>query len=200
MINKSTPGKRIAELCKTYSISLEVLAERSGLPIELVRRIEKEDFIPDLAPLVKIAGALGVRLGTLLDDNERLGPVITRRGGAEEAARFKTGIPEEALGLQGGASTAARGLSFRALAAEKSGRHMEPFIVDIESDAEQKKSAHEGEEFVYIISGSLLLEYGSESETLNEGDSVYYDSIVPHRVISADGKPVRILAVIYTPV
>ena len=197
MAAKNTPGKRIIELCKTYSISLEALAERSGLPIELIRRIEEEDHIPDLAPLIKISRALGVRLGTLLDDHEELGPVITRAGTAGDAARFITGLP----GAEPGKDTedGHKGLTFRALSADKGGRHMEPFIVDIEPDAEQKKSTHEGEEFIYIISGNLALEYGSQAETLNQGDSVYYDSIVPHRVFSADGKPVRILAVIYTP-
>jgi transcriptional regulator with XRE-family HTH domain len=192
---KNTPGKRIAELCKTYSVSLETLAERSGVPVELIRRIEEEEFIPDLAPLVKIARALGVRLGTLLDDHEELGPVITRAGTAGDAARFITGRPDAGSG--GGDR---QGLSFKALAPHKGGRHMEPFIVDIAPDAEQKMSTHEGEEFIYIISGNLALEYGSSSELLHEGDSVYYDSIVPHRVISGDNKPVRILAVIYTPV
>ena len=195
MATTNTLGKRITELCKTYNVSLDDLAERSGLPMELIRRIEKEDHIPDLAPLVKIAGALGVRLGTLLDDQEQLGPIITRAGTAGQTARFKTGLPEGESSAEG-----TKGLSFRALASEKGGRHMEPFIVDIDPEAEQKKTPHEGEEFIYILSGSLALEYGSKSEVLNEGDSVYYDSIVPHRVISADGKPVRILAVIYTPV
>ncbi|GHU86460.1 hypothetical protein FACS189473_5690 [Spirochaetia bacterium] len=77
---------------------------------------------------------------------------------------------------------------------------MEPFIVDIEADAEQGKSSHEGEEFIHVLEGSLALEYGAASHTLNEGDSVYYDSIVPHRVLAGGGKPARILAVIYTPV
>jgi len=197
MATKNTPGKRITELCKTYSISVEVLSERSGLPIEMIERIQKEDLIPDLAPLVKIARALGVRLGTLLDDHEKLGPVIARAGAAEDTARFITGLPD----ANKSSTTEKRqgGLTFKALASEKGGRHMEPFIVDIEPSAEQQKSTHEGEEFIYIISGSLALEYGSQKEVLNAGDSVYYDSIVPHRVISADGKPVKILAVIYTP-
>jgi transcriptional regulator with XRE-family HTH domain/quercetin dioxygenase-like cupin family protein len=199
MAAKHTPGERIAELCKTYSVSRKTLAERSGVSEELIRRIEEEGHIPDLAPLVKISRALGVRLGTLLDDHEELGPVITRAGNACAGARFITGLPDAG---PGGSKAAGdhKGLSFHALAADKNGRHMEPFIVDIERDAEQKKSTHEGEEFIHILSGSLALEYGSETSVLNEGDSVYYDSIVPHRVISADGKPVRILAVIYTPV
>jgi quercetin dioxygenase-like cupin family protein len=76
---------------------------------------------------------------------------------------------------------------------------MEPFIVDIEPDAEQAKSTHEGEEFIHVLSGKLNLEYGNESHVLFGGDSVYYDSIVPHRLSAGDGKPLRILAVIYTP-
>jgi quercetin dioxygenase-like cupin family protein len=77
---------------------------------------------------------------------------------------------------------------------------MEPFIVDIEHDADQKMSSHEGEEFIHVLSGKLAMEYGSNKDVLHEGDSVYYDSIVPHRVFSSDSNPVRILAVIYTPV
>ncbi|MDR3337551.1 MAG: cupin domain-containing protein [Treponema sp.] len=195
MASKHTPGERIAELCKTYAVSRETLAERSGIPVELIRRIEEEGHIPDLAPLVKISRALGVRLGTLLDDHEELGPVITRAGKAGDIARFITGVPDSKP-----RTGAHQGFSFHALAADKNSRHMEPFIVDIEPDAEQEKSTHEGEEFIYILSGSLSLEYGAESYVLNQGDSVYYDSIVAHRVLSGDAKPVRILAVIYTPV
>ncbi|GHT65221.1 DNA-binding protein [Spirochaetia bacterium] len=193
MAVKRSPGDRILELCKTYSIDRATLAERSGLDADLIRRIE-EGYIPDLAPLLKISRALGVRLGTLLDDHEQLGPVITRKGDVIAAARFVTGLPG------GGSASDHQGLHFNALAADKGGRHMEPFIVDIEADAEQGKSTHEGEEFIHVLAGTLALEYGAESHTLNEGDSVYYDSIVPHRVLADGGKPARILAVIYTPV
>jgi transcriptional regulator with XRE-family HTH domain len=187
-----TPGERIAELRKTFSLSRETLAERCGLPIELIRTIEDEGLIPDLAPLIKISRALGVRLGTLLDDHEELGPVITRAGEAAKAPRFITGLP-------GGKTQDHQGLHFNTLASDKGGRHMEPFIVDIEPNAQQDKSAHEGEEFIHILEGELSLEYGTASHILKKGDSVYYDSIVPHRVLSANNNPVRILAVIYTP-
>ncbi|MDR0553642.1 MAG: cupin domain-containing protein [Treponema sp.] len=206
MSAQRTPGERIIELCKTYSITRETLAERSGLDRELIRRIEEDGYIPDLAPLLKISRALGVRLGTLLDDREELGPVITRAGQAAETARFITGLPGvEGTGAKNVAASAEafaghQGLHFNALAADKGGRHMEPFIVDIEPDAEQGKSSHEGEEFIYVLSGKLSLEYGAESYTLNMGDSIYYDSIVPHRVLAAGGEPARILAVIYSPV
>jgi transcriptional regulator with XRE-family HTH domain len=190
-----TPGKRISEIRKTYSLSREVLAERSGISVDLIERIEDDGHIPDLAPLIKIARGLGVRLGTLLDDHEQLGPVITRTGEAAASTRFKTGLPEDA-----NTADAHHGMSFNALAADKNSRHMEPFIVTIESDAQQEKSTHEGEEFIYVLEGNLALEYGMDKDTLKTGDSVYYDSIVPHRVFSADSNPVKILAVIYTPV
>jgi transcriptional regulator with XRE-family HTH domain len=190
-----TPGERIAEIRKTYSVSIETLAERSGVSIDLISKIEGEGHIPDLAPLIKISRALGVRLGTLLDDHEQLGPVIYRAGQSAEATRFKTGLPEGA-----DVNTGHHGVSFNALSADKGGRHMEPFIVTIEADARQEKSAHEGEEFIYVLEGALALEYGMDKQTLNAGDSVYYDSIVPHRVLSATSGAVRILAVIYTPV
>ena len=175
------------------------MSERSSIPVELIARIEDQGYIPDLSPLIKISRALGVRLGTLLDDNEQLGPVITRAGTAGDAARFVTGLPNEKKEQQI-SEKKHQGLTFKALAADKNGRHMEPFIVDIEPDAVQDKSTHEGEEFIHVLSGNLKLEYGNVNETLKPGDSVYYDSIVPHRVLSADKQPVKILAVIYTPV
>jgi quercetin dioxygenase-like cupin family protein/transcriptional regulator with XRE-family HTH domain len=210
MASKRNPGERIIELCKTYSISREILAERSGLDSELIRRIEEDGYIPDLAPLLKLSRALGVRLGTLLDDHEELGPVITRKGEASGGVRFITGSgdktgPEKSSGppsSQEGTSPSSKngtqGHYFHALAADKGSRHMEPFIVNMEHDEEQPKSSHEGEEFIYVLEGTIRVEYGKDNHTVNQGDSIYYDSIVPHRVFSSGG-PARILAVIYTP-
>jgi transcriptional regulator with XRE-family HTH domain len=196
MTAKTSPGERITELRKTYTISRETLAERSGLPLELIRRIEEEGYIPDLAPLLKISRALGVRLGTLLDDHAELGPVVTRSGAAGTVPRFVTGLPSG--GVPPG-DPLRQGLSFKALAPDKGGRHMEPFIVEIQSSSEQAKSSHEGEEFIYVLTGRITLEYGSETFRLDPGDSVYYDSIVPHRILPADAQGSRILAVIYSP-
>jgi transcriptional regulator with XRE-family HTH domain/quercetin dioxygenase-like cupin family protein len=204
MAAKRNPGERIIELCKTYSLSRETLAERSGLDPELIRRIEEEGHIPDLAPLLKLSRALGVRLGTLLDDHEELGPVITRKGEASDTVRFITGNGEtgpakaSSSGTPGSSKGGTQGHYFHALAADKSSRHMEPFIVDMEHDEEQPKSSHEGEEFIYVLEGTIRVEYGKDNHTVNQGDSIYYDSIVPHRVFSSGG-PARILAVIYTP-
>lgn len=60
-------GEKIKALREDKSISIEELAQRSGLAIEQVERIENNIDIPSLAPLIKIARVLGVRLGTFLE-------------------------------------------------------------------------------------------------------------------------------------
>jgi uncharacterized cupin superfamily protein len=87
------------------------------------------------------------------------------------------------------------------LAQQKAGRHMEPFIINI-NPTENKDyllSEHEGEEFIHVMSGEVEIDYGKEKYTLQEGDSIYYDSIVKHHLHGAPGKSAKILAVIYIP-
>jgi quercetin dioxygenase-like cupin family protein len=122
--------------------------------------------------------------------------VVSRAGARDEAIRFITGLPGE---KPIDSREEHRGLHYHSMAADKGGRHMEPFIIDIEPDSEQAKKPHEGEEFIYVLSGKLKIDYGTTEYTLDAGDSIYYDCIVPHSVVSADDKPVKILAVIYTP-
>ena len=78
---------------------------------------------------------------------------------------------------------------------------MEPFIIDInpENTLNYQLSAHEGEEFIYVMEGQIELEYGKEKYLLDEGDSIYYDSIVKHHLHGAPGKSAKILAVVYIP-
>ena len=72
-------GEKIKSLRETKEISVAELAERSGLAEEQINRIENNVDLPSLAPLIKIARALGVRLGTFLDDQEEQGAVVFRK-------------------------------------------------------------------------------------------------------------------------
>ena len=78
---------------------------------------------------------------------------------------------------------------------------MEPFVIDVQPSEEKdfKLSAHEGEEFIYVMSGEVEIAYGKETYSLQEGDSIFYDSIVKHHVHGAPGKSAKILAVVYIP-
>lgn len=189
MTQDSRIGTKIATVRESLGLSCDDLAERSGCDVVLIRRIEQGELVPSLAPLIKMSRALGVRLGTLLDDDTQVGPVVTRADDVAAVERLKS--------LETG--TAAGTLDFFSLAAGKSARHMEPFLIDVNPADERTLSGHEGEEFLYVLSGTLEVEYGKETHTLAAGDSVYYDSIVPHQVRAAGEAPARILAVVYAP-
>jgi transcriptional regulator with XRE-family HTH domain len=184
-------GKRIKSLRESKSIGLEEMAERSGLDTEQINRIESDKDLPSLAPLIKIARVLGVRLGTFLDDRDALGPVISRKTNRKEGISFSTN------------QTASHThMDYYSLSADKSGRHMEPFIIQVapKKESEFQLSSHEGEEFIFCLDGAVEVTYGEDSYILEEGDSIYYDSIVAHHVHAADSRGAKILAVVYTPV
>ena len=90
---------------------------------------------------------------------------------------------------------------YHSLGKGKADRNMEPFFVEITPDANQdtELSSHQGEEFIVVVSGKLKLTYGKETHVLEPGDSVYYNSIVPHHVGTAGDAPCCIHAVIYYP-
>jgi quercetin dioxygenase-like cupin family protein/DNA-binding XRE family transcriptional regulator len=183
-------GTKIQALRNTHGLSVEQLADRSGCPVELLEQLEQGTLAPPLAPLNKIARALGVRLGTFLDeDNAGAGPVVARDGSARPVSRFPSGDGQRQR----------NGMEFFALAAGKSDRHIDPFVVVIPPAQTQPFSSHEGEEFLYVLSGELVLDYGKEQYVLNEGDSIYYDSIISHRVTARGASPVRLLSALYAP-
>jgi transcriptional regulator with XRE-family HTH domain len=190
MTVEKTVGEKIRQIRELKKVSLEELAERSGMEIAIVRKIEQEKNIPSLAPLIKIARALGVRLGTFLDDSDSFGPVVVRSGEYQKGVRFTSQ-----------ASEAREHLTFFSLAFDKAGRNMEPFIVDIEPglQSDYMLSSHEGEEFIYVLEGEIEINYGKEVYNLAKGDSIYLDSIVMHNVHSAKHSSARILAVVYAP-
>lgn len=190
MNNSKNLGFRVKDLRENRAISKTELAERCAISESLIDSIENGDALPSLAPLVRISRALGVRLGTFLDDAHELGPVISRKGEYAQGISFSSK-----------SSGTHEHLNFFSLAAQKSGRHFEPFIVEIEPAQATKYqlSAHEGEEFIYVLDGSVEVIYGKETLTLNSGDSVYYDSVVDHHVHSANGSSARILVVLYAP-
>jgi transcriptional regulator with XRE-family HTH domain len=190
MITERLIGEKMRQLRDSLQISVEELAEKSQNSIEFIRHIEEGQLLPSLAPLMRIARALGVRLGTFLDDDVHLGPVVTRGGDTGSVMRF-SGVETQNQSE----------LDFYSLAQQKKDRHMEPFLVDVHPKADKaaRLSSHEGEEFLYVLKGAIQVAYGKETYMLHEGDSIYYDSVVPHEVRTLEDKEARILGVVYTP-
>jgi transcriptional regulator with XRE-family HTH domain len=187
--NKTVGGK-IKTLRESKSITIKELTERSDLTLEQVERIENNIDIPSLAPLIKIARVLGVRLGTFLDDHDETGPVICRKNEASESTSFSNNAVQSRKHME-----------YRSLSSSKADRHMEPFIIDVNPTTiiDFTLSSHEGEEFIMVMEGTMEISYGKETYILEEGDSIYYDSIIHHHVHGYKGKAAKILAVIYTP-
>ena len=155
-------GEKIKSLRSIKEISIEELAESTGLSTDQITRIEENVDIPSLAPLIKIARALGVRLGTFLDDQDsESGPVVCRRGEADDTISFSNN-----------ATDSRQHMHYHSLSRSKTDRHM----------------------------GMVEITYGKNTYILEEGDTIYYDSIVPHHVHAYEGQATRILAVIYTPI
>ena len=190
--NYSALGSKIKGIRESKNLSVEEIAESSGLTVDQINSIENDENLPSLGPLIKIARARGVRLGTVMDDNDALGPVVCRAKDREK---------DSSISFSNGAVDARKHMEYHPLAQQKAGRHMEPFIIDInpEDKPDFKLSAHEGEEFIYVMNGEVEIEYGKEKYTLQEGDSIFYDSIVKHHVHGAPGKSAKILAVVYIP-
>ena len=185
-------GHKIKGFRESKNISIEEMAERSGLTVEQINAIESEQTLPSLGPLIKIARALGVRLGTFMDDSDALGPVVCRAADRES---------DTSISFSNGASDARKHMEYHPLAQQKAGRHMEPFVIDInpDEDPQFQLSSHEGEEFIYVMQGEVEIVYGKETYQLHEGDSSIYDYIVKHHVHGAPGKCAKILAVVYIP-
>lgn len=187
---KKLVGEKIKAIRESKNISLQALAENSGLELDLVKQIEDNTNIPGLSPLIKIARALGVRLGTFLDDSDCLGPEVCRAGSAEKS-----------MSTSNTKSRSNSHLDFTSLASHKAGRSMEPFIINIEPADTNTLilSSHEGEEFIYVLEGVVKIIYGRDQYLLEKGDSIYYDSIVEHLVCSGSSENAKILAVVYAP-
>lgn len=185
-------GLKIKEIRESKNISIEDVSERCGLSEKQIVSVENNENLPSLGTLIKIARALGVRLGTFLDDNDNLGPIVCRAEDRENS---------QSISFSNDAADARINMVYHPMAKQKAGRHMEPFFIEIQSDqnVKYKSSAHEGEEFVYVVSGEIEIDYGKNKYTLKEGDSIYFDSIVEHHIHSTSSQSAKVIAVVYVP-
>lgn len=183
-------GQKIRLIREERKMELAEVALRTKLTESHLQKIELGELAPALGTLIKLARVFGVRLGTFLDDVPDKGMVITRSENASPA----NNLTASGTGLRDN-------LSFMSLAREKSNRHMDPFIIEVspESPLHGSLSSHEGEEFIYVLDGSIEVLYGKETLILKKGDSMYYDSVVGHQVKALDNQKATILAIVYLP-
>jgi transcriptional regulator with XRE-family HTH domain len=184
-------GRRVSELRSARGYTQDRLASETGFTKGYLSKIENSKVIPPIGTLVKIAQALHTDLADLL--------------GAESSAERNDGICvvrswEREPVVRGGSSF---GYDYVALAHKKRHKHMDPFIMVFPSNLDKDvRFEHEGEEFLYVIEGEVEFSFitdGRERQwVLSPGDSVYFDSRIPHRGRSLKGES-RALVVIFRP-
>ena len=181
-------GARVKRYREEKGLSQEELAAAASLSVDVIRDLEDQSIYPSLAPLQKVARALGIRLGTFMDDVSVKDPLIVRKAKREDDLTMHKSKDKEAA------------FHFHSLGKGKADRNMEPFAIEMkpEIEADRKLSSHEGEEFILVTAGKVLLRYGKDESVLEAGDTAYYNSIVPHYVGAVDGEA-QIYAVIYYP-
>lgn len=177
-------AERLKGLRETLDYSIETMAQKTATSIEDYTRIENGEKDFSITFLYKCAEVLGVDLIELLTgDNPKLKKYCVVRKG--------TGLPIERR----------ERFEYQHLAYMFKNKQIEPLLVTApyEAEAQDKPiilSTHDGQEFDYLISGSLKMSIDGKIKILNAGDAIYYDSSAPHGMIAVNGENCVFMAIL----
>ena len=183
-MDEGSIAKNIKDLRLDKKITLDELAQMAGLTKGYLSKIERSHKAPPFSTLHKIATALEVDIAFLLKEN------------AEELHDIKLDIVRKDERKVVVTRGSLYGYQYEALAYHKTGKNMEPYIISPAFD-EKGTFQHDGEEFMYVLEGTHEFIYDGKKYILNEGDSIYFDSAVPHTGRSLGQKKARLLAVMF---
>ena len=175
-------AERIKGLRDIYGVSDVELAKNLKLPLELYQKYEDGTLDIPVGVLYQMAQRFNMELSTLLTGEEpRLHTYsLTRKGRGVSVERRKE-------------------YKYQNLAYNFIHKKAEPFLVTVDPGPENAPvhlNHHPGQEFDYLLEGTLKIILGEAEIVLNEGDSLYYDSNVNHGMQALNGKPAKFLAII----
>jgi transcriptional regulator with XRE-family HTH domain len=180
-------GQRVHRVREEKGLTVEDVAQRTGLSSEYLGQIETDQVSPPLGALIRIAKALDMKFGRFISTGEVKPFTVVRKDERRVISRFTSAKGDQ------------YGYTYESLAPDKKDRHMEPFMVTlVPSKARKDLSTHAGQEFIYILEGAMEVILEDYTDVLYPGDSIYYDSTVPHLVRCHGDKRTVILAVLYT--
>jgi transcriptional regulator with XRE-family HTH domain len=159
-------GNRIRMIRKEQKRTQEEIANYCGFTKSLLSKIENGQSAPPVSTLIKIAGALGVRVSDLIEEESTQTTVFNNSGQYEDRSKWiKTD----------------KGYSFFAFASERRNKLIQPYLITAKKgEVRQHGFTHEGEEFIYMISGEMNYKVGATQYTLHAGDSIYFNSLEEH--------------------
>lgn len=180
-------GEKTKRLRLKRGMSIEKVSKESGISESIISDIEEHSISPPLGNIISLAKVFQVTVGEFFGDSADSPFCIVRSDDRKAVSRFNS-----TDGISGD-------YSYESLGHQKQNRQMEPFLVTLRpNDATQvEPNQHDGEEIIFVLEGQVKVKLSDHTDILNPGDSIYYDSNLPH-VLSCHGKtPATILAVIY---
>jgi transcriptional regulator with XRE-family HTH domain len=175
-------AERLAGLRDALEITPEEMSKACNLEVDEYLRLESGKADISVSILHRIAQAYHVELTTLMfgDEPKMNTYFVTRKGKGVAVERTKA-------------------YKYQSLAAGFSGRKADPFLVTVHPKADNEPvylNTHAGQEYNLILEGCMLLHINGKDLTLNEGDSIYFNSELPHGMKALNGEKVRFLAII----
>lgn len=173
-------GSEIRRLRKKAGLGLEELARRTGLAEDYLTRIEEESEIPPVGAMLQISRVLSMDAGKLL----------TRAEEEDRDRRKREGLEKRK-----------RSYAYKTLAAGGADMHLKAFLVSIDpqKDHDMVEYRHEGEEFIYVLTGRVDVTVGENPYRLSKGKSLHFNSSMPHMLRNPGDTKTELIVVLYTP-
>ena len=181
-------GAKIKTLRRERGITLQTMAAEIGFSPALISQIENQNVSPPIATLAKIARYFDVPMASFFDEEEHAHAEYEVVRGADRKRVRRVINP---LGTD-------HGYTYEALCTGSGARSMEPFLLTVEPGVRDEESlySHEGQEFLFVLEGHVLMLLGADRVELAAGDSLYFNSSLKHRMLNPGNRPSRVLAVI----
>lgn len=165
--SKPAIGDRIRLLRLQQNRTMADIAKKCKVSKSLISKIENGKAIPSVGVFVKIAGVLGVPVSVLIENENNADAVYTSK-----EKSHKEMIRTE------------RGIYLHPFATEHKNNKMQPFLhVAHKGEVLPGVDSHQGQEFIFVLKGILKFQVGNVEYILNEGDSIYFDSLEKHKGI-----------------
>jgi len=157
-------GMRIKSHRLSQNRTIQGLADACGLSKSMISKIENNKAIPSVAALVKIASSLGISVSDLMEKEDVLSAELTTKEEVDENFTYTE-----------------KGYGIFPFAPNVHHKKMQPFIFKARrGDVKRHAVTHEGEEFIYVLKGSMHFTVGNVQYELNEGDSLYFNCLEAH--------------------
>jgi transcriptional regulator with XRE-family HTH domain len=182
-------GTRLRTERESAGLSVAELAERASIDEATVSEIEEGAQTPSVGILLNLARALGVPAGHFFEMGTPPRRIEVVRAG--ERWHIERASSESGTSLS---------YSYEALSYRVTEKLMQPFLIEVRLGLDQpvQPSHHDGEEFLYVLEGEVEIDIQGEKIRLGRGDSVYFDSRLPHILRAASAKPPKLIAVVAT--